>query len=94
MLTGRLAKWAVILQQYDIQYVPQKAIKGHALVDFLAAHLMPDDSPINRDLPDEEVFAVDTYPEWQMYFDRLSYFFKFFQSVRLDFLKNSQNTPK
>lgn len=26
--SGRLVKWLVLFQQYDIQYVPQKAIKG------------------------------------------------------------------
>lgn len=28
----QLTKCAVLLQQYDIEYVPQKAIKGQALV--------------------------------------------------------------
>jgi RNase H-like domain found in reverse transcriptase len=34
MLTGRLAKWAIILTEFDITYMPQKAIKGQALADF------------------------------------------------------------
>jgi RNase H-like domain found in reverse transcriptase len=38
MLTGRLAKWAIILTEFDITYMPQKAIKGQILADFLAAH--------------------------------------------------------
>lgn len=42
-----------------ILYAPQKAIKGKALADFLAAHPVPDDSPLNTDLPDEEVFTVE-----------------------------------
>ena len=54
-LTGRLAKWAVLLLQFDITYVPQKAIKGQALADFLAAHPLPADSPLNDDLPDEQI---------------------------------------
>ena len=28
MLTGRLAKWAIILTEFDLTYTPQKAIKG------------------------------------------------------------------
>ncbi|TYK29707.1 uncharacterized protein E5676_scaffold3607G00170 [Cucumis melo var. makuwa] len=41
--SGRLAKWAVLLQQYDIVYIYQKAIKGQALADFLADHPIPSD---------------------------------------------------
>ncbi|KAA0058370.1 uncharacterized protein E5676_scaffold1359G00130 [Cucumis melo var. makuwa] len=43
IISGRLAKWAVILQQYDIVYISQKAIKGQALADFLADHPIPSD---------------------------------------------------
>ncbi|XP_020082008.1 uncharacterized protein LOC109705667 [Ananas comosus] len=73
VLTGRLAKWAVILLEFDITYVPQKAIKGQALTDFLAAHPIPDDSPLVCDLPDEHImFATDDQPYWKMYFDGAS----------------------
>lgn len=37
-LNARLAKWSILLSQFDIVYVPQKAVKGQALADFLAAH--------------------------------------------------------
>ena len=30
-LTGRLTKWVMILSEFDIQYVQQKAIKGQAI---------------------------------------------------------------
>ena len=36
VLTGRIARWQVLLSEYDIIYVTQKAIKGSALVKFLA----------------------------------------------------------
>ena len=35
-LKGRLAKWVMILSEFDIQYVEHKAIKGKAIVDQLA----------------------------------------------------------
>ena len=51
-------------------FVPQKAIKGQALANFLAAHPTPDDFPIDDDLPDEVVFTTTvSKPTWQMYFD-------------------------
>lgn len=46
MLTGRLARWAIALTEFDIIYTPQKALKGQALADLLAAHPIPDDSPL------------------------------------------------
>ena len=69
VLSGRLAKWAVILQSCDIVYVPQKAIKGQALADFLADHPAPSNWEFTDDLPDEEVFYIETMPPWAMYFD-------------------------
>jgi hypothetical protein len=69
-LSGRLAKWAMLLSQFDIVFVPQKAVKGQALANFLAAHPIPDHFPIDDDLPDEAVFTTMVVnPIWQMYFD-------------------------
>ncbi|XP_074337137.1 uncharacterized protein LOC141674310 [Apium graveolens] len=33
--SGRMLKWAVKLGQFDLEYMPREAIKGHALADFL-----------------------------------------------------------
>ena len=40
-LNGRLAKWAILLSQYEMPFQPQKAVKGHAVADFLAEHPDP-----------------------------------------------------
>ncbi|KAA0056392.1 uncharacterized protein E5676_scaffold120G002680 [Cucumis melo var. makuwa] len=69
IISGLLAKWAVILQQYDIVYISQKAIKGQALADFLADHLIPSDWKLCKDLPDDEVFFTKMVESWTMYFD-------------------------
>ena len=35
-LNGRLTKWATLLSQYEMRFLPQKAMKGQAVADFLA----------------------------------------------------------
>ncbi|GMQ02073.1 hypothetical protein CsSME_00048471 [Camellia sinensis var. sinensis] len=72
ILSGKIAKWAVILQQFAIEYVSQRAVKGQALADFLAAHPISDNSPLVTDLPDEEVMQVEIQKGWEMYFDGAS----------------------
>ena len=52
-LNSRLAKWAILLSQYDILFVPQKAINGQALADFLAAHPISESSNLHEDITDE-----------------------------------------
>ncbi|KAM2151276.1 hypothetical protein ACFX1R_045742 [Malus domestica] len=69
VLTGRLAIWALLLNQYEIIYVPAKAIKGQALANFLADHPIPADLKISNDLPNEEVFYVNIFLTWTMFFD-------------------------
>jgi hypothetical protein len=34
-LSGRLANWAIELGQFDLEFIPRKAIKGQVLADFL-----------------------------------------------------------
>jgi len=46
-----------ILKQYDLVYVPQRAVKGQALADFLAGRPIPDDWELNDDLPEETYFS-------------------------------------
>ncbi|KAK2966247.1 hypothetical protein RJ640_008230 [Escallonia rubra] len=45
---GKMGKWVLALIEYNLTYIPQKAVKGQALADFLANH--PSDDEIeNRD---------------------------------------------
>src|SRR3954463_1643749 len=37
-LNGRLTKWAMLLSQYDIHFLPQKSTKGQVIVDLLTEH--------------------------------------------------------
>ena len=43
VISGCIARGAVLLQQYDLAYVPQKAVKGQALAYFLADHPISSD---------------------------------------------------
>ena len=54
-LNSRLANWATLLSQYDMTFVPQKAIKGKALADFLAAYPVPESSKLHEDILDEVI---------------------------------------
>ncbi|XP_039687848.1 uncharacterized protein [Medicago truncatula] len=53
-LTGRIARWQMLLSEYDIEYRSQKAIKGSILADHLAHQPLEDYQPIKFDFPDEE----------------------------------------
>lgn len=70
-LSGRLAKWSMFLLQFDITFIPLRAIKGQAVADFLAAHPIPAESPLNDDLPDEQIMSLEEQEgkTWEFYFD-------------------------
>ncbi|XP_024179270.1 uncharacterized protein LOC112185254 [Rosa chinensis] len=40
ILRGRIGKWVLALSEFSLQYIPQKAVKGQAIADFLAHHPM------------------------------------------------------
>ncbi|XP_071904292.1 uncharacterized protein [Coffea arabica] len=67
VLSDRLARWYLQFQQFEIIYVPAKAVKGQILADFLADHPLPAEWELTDELPDEEVFVVES--SWSMYFD-------------------------
>ena len=79
-LSGRITRWQVLLSEFDIVYVSQKAIKGSAIADFLAERASEEYEPMSFDFLDEDLMAVlqideEKTPEedgWKMYFDRVS----------------------
>ncbi|KAG9458187.1 hypothetical protein H6P81_002695 [Aristolochia fimbriata] len=68
MLSGRLAKWALLLSEFEINFIPQKAIKGQGIANFLADHPIPAEWEVSESLHDEEVFYIEVLPPWRMYF--------------------------
>ena len=79
-LFGRIAKWQVLLSEFDILYVSQKAIKRSAIADFLAKRANEEYEPMSFDFSNEDLMAVlqieeEEFPEedgWKMYFDEAS----------------------
>ncbi|XP_070054485.1 uncharacterized protein [Nicotiana tomentosiformis] len=69
VLSDRLARWYLQFQQFEIVYIPQKAIKGQALADFLADHPIPDDLETTDELPDEDAMVIKVELPWKMYID-------------------------
>ncbi|KAL9236801.1 hypothetical protein vseg_011429 [Gypsophila vaccaria] len=71
-LSGRLARWTLLLAKYDIKYVPLKAIKGREVSDFFAENVIPEESNTDvTSLPDEGIFSIQNEC-WELYFDGAS----------------------
>ncbi|XP_070009983.1 uncharacterized protein [Nicotiana sylvestris] len=74
MPTGRLAKWQILLTEFDIVYVTRTTMKAQALADHLAENPVDDEyQPLSTYFPDEEVNLVEAISEdtkaWKMFFD-------------------------
>ncbi|CAL9006451.1 unnamed protein product [Prunus brigantina] len=81
MLRGIIGKWTLALTEFAFRYVPQKAVKGQALADFLADH--PGEEIENMDSLDianadlltrahtclnNSIYSVHLTP-WKLHFD-------------------------
>jgi hypothetical protein len=56
--TGRITHWAMEIGQYDVKFIPRRAIKYQALADFIA------------EWTDSGLLGIDELPDqWVMYFD-------------------------
>ncbi|XP_070028950.1 uncharacterized protein [Nicotiana sylvestris] len=75
MATRKLAKWEILLSQFDIVYITQKAVKGQALADHLLQNPVGEEfERLKTYFPDEEVSLVgedivEAYNGWRMFFD-------------------------
>lgn len=61
VVNGRIARWKMLLIEYDIQYVTQKAIKGSILSDYLSHQPMVGYHPIMFDFLDEDIMFIRDY---------------------------------
>ncbi|KAG8490750.1 hypothetical protein CXB51_013957 [Gossypium anomalum] len=69
-----MARWQILLSEFDIVYVSQKAIKGSAVADFLANRALEDYEPLNFDFPNEELMCIAMTEDspWKLNFDGAS----------------------
>ena len=73
MPTGKLAKWHILLSEFDIVYVTQGVVKGRALADHLAENSVGEAyEPLKTYFPDEEVsfvgeYIIEAYDDWRMF---------------------------
>ncbi|XP_016667349.1 uncharacterized protein [Gossypium hirsutum] len=74
-----MARWQILLSEFDIVYVSQKAMKGSTIAEFLASRALEDYEPLNFYFPNEELMYVAANEEdvtnghpWKLNFDGAS----------------------
>jgi hypothetical protein len=72
-LTGKIARWQVLLSEFDILFVTRKAIKGQAIADYLANYPFEQQelTDVDAEFPDKDVMEMDedSLCRWKLYFD-------------------------
>ncbi|XP_017613533.1 uncharacterized protein LOC108458639 [Gossypium arboreum] len=74
-----MARWKILLSEFDIIYMSQKAVNGSAIADFLASRALENYEPLNFDFLNEEIVYVAAAEEdntkghcWKLSFDGAS----------------------
>ena len=79
MPTGRLAKWQILLTEFDFVYVTRTAMKTQVLADHLVENPIDDEyEPSQTYFLDEEINSIEEEipyndPVWKLYFDGAVY---------------------
>ncbi|XP_059064753.1 uncharacterized protein LOC131856833 [Cryptomeria japonica] len=68
-LSGRLAKWVMLLSEFDRKFITQKLIKGQVIADQLASAPLEKSFLTLNLFPEEDVLVIDHDSVWDMYFD-------------------------
>lgn len=74
-LTGRMARWLIVLSEFDLKYVTRKSIKGRAVYYNKKVYFaeFPTEAhgavELDFDLPDEEILEIDVQRGWKIDFD-------------------------
>ena len=64
-LVGKLAKWQILISEFDIQTSSQKSVKGRVIADMLAE--CPGEAREDN-LPDDRILSTEEHT-WTMFFD-------------------------
>ncbi|XP_056169085.1 uncharacterized protein LOC130138612 [Syzygium oleosum] len=67
-LVGKLAKWQVLVSEFDVHSMTQKSVKGRAIADMLAENIERSEDHDQSD-PIEERISEIVDDKWTMYFD-------------------------
>ena len=60
MKTGRLAKWQILLTEFDIIYITRTSIKAQALKNHLAENPIDEEyEPLKNYFLEEEISSID-----------------------------------
>ena len=65
---GKIAKWVLLLSEFDIKYMTQNSVKGRAIADHLAHCSLKEAEEIQGDFSDEDIMGIEI-ESWKMYFD-------------------------
>ena len=57
-LSSRMARWLMLLIEFDIVYVTQKAVKGRAISDYLADYPIEEADVWISEFPDENILCT------------------------------------
>ena len=68
---GRLARWLLLLFEFDLKYMTRKSVKGRVVAEFLVDHLAEGDEAVEYLFLDEAILHVKE-ETWTMYFDEVS----------------------
>ncbi|XP_048140320.1 uncharacterized protein LOC125316331 [Rhodamnia argentea] len=67
-LVGKLAKWQILISEFDVQTIIRKSVKGRAIADMLAESVAGSQIEDGIDPLDDRVLPITT-EKWIMYFD-------------------------
>ncbi|XP_058223154.1 uncharacterized protein LOC131332860 [Rhododendron vialii] len=67
-LTGKLARWLLMLAEFELKYVTRKSVKGRAIAEFLADHPVKGGKDAEFKFPNEDLMTI-AEDVWKLYFD-------------------------
>ncbi|XP_074301255.1 uncharacterized protein LOC141632623 [Silene latifolia] len=77
VLNGRMSRLTLMLSEFDLKYLPLKAIKGRVVADFLADNQIEETEVVDTSsFPDEDVVHVED-DVWDLYFYRASNYMRY-----------------